>query len=728
MTVSAVDDDVTEGPHTGAVVHTASSTDSFYDGILVDGVTANVGDNDTAGVTITESGGDTEVVEGGATDTYHVLLTSQPTHEVHVTLTPDAQVGVSPSGPLVFTPDDWDSPQTVTVSAIDDAVKEGPHSAAVTHTAAGADSNYSGIGVDGVVVSVIDNDNRPPVAAEDTYFTDVDSSIWPSVLDNDDDANGDPLSAELDTDASHGKVLLDSDGSLEYTPEDGYFGYDSFPYTANDGELDSNVATVTINVVRPLGAIVSREIEGLDLSEGPIWMRLETSRPGILSAEATGNVQLELYDQWRTDPPVATSSLLSGDQRIDFVADAGGEIYCLKLSGVGDDVDLRLANLVEVTATEVTVHGTDEADTFEFDVSGSMTITINDMDYAFGANQITRTTFTGGSGYDQAVFRGGSGNETALLYDGYGTFKDGGRHETGAWSVDVAEVESITAHAGIGHRDEAFLYDSPGADRFEVWPFHAQLSGGDYTLETFDFAYNHGYATTRDGGQDLAILHDSDKNDKLKLYQPKPDQHFVKMYRGNYIFRAKMFETVQADFSDGNDLVRLFGSTGNDTLITQRDTSRMYGPGFDLTVTGYDDLLAYAGTGSDVVHFMDSPANDVVRAKAHKTMMWSGSYTDPDYKLTARRFDEVYGSAAGFAGDFDMAKLHDTAVDDRIEAEYLSGDVSRAALLKLSGSQLKMLYEVLSFDQVNSYRTTGNDTKDIAPGAEEFLKFREGWQ
>ncbi|MDI6891269.1 MAG: LamG domain-containing protein, partial [Thermodesulfovibrionales bacterium] len=43
-------------------------------------------DNDTAGVTITESAGSTDVTEGGATDTYDVVLTSQPAANVSIGL------------------------------------------------------------------------------------------------------------------------------------------------------------------------------------------------------------------------------------------------------------------------------------------------------------------------------------------------------------------------------------------------------------------------------------------------------------------------------------------------------------------------------------------------------------------------------------------------------------------------------------------------------------------
>ena len=75
--------------------------------------TGTILDNDTAGVQIVEVGG-TEVVEGGATDTYTIVLTSEPTHDVLIALDPDAQLGVDPLGPLTFTPANWHTAQTVT--------------------------------------------------------------------------------------------------------------------------------------------------------------------------------------------------------------------------------------------------------------------------------------------------------------------------------------------------------------------------------------------------------------------------------------------------------------------------------------------------------------------------------------------------------------------------------------------------------------------------------------
>jgi VCBS repeat-containing protein len=70
----------------------------------------------------------------------------------------------------------------------------------------------------------------------------------PGVLLNDTDPEGDPLTALLVSDVSNGTLTLNADGSFSYTPDADFTGTDSFTYKANDGELDSDPATVTIIV------------------------------------------------------------------------------------------------------------------------------------------------------------------------------------------------------------------------------------------------------------------------------------------------------------------------------------------------------------------------------------------------------------------------------------------------------------------------------------------------
>jgi len=110
-----------------------------------------------AGVLISQSDGSTNVTEGGATDSYTVVLTSQPSANVTVNISPDNQVSVDKPS-LTFTSSNWSTPQTVTVTAVDDSVVEGNHTGTITHSVSSTDANYNGISVDNVVAQITDND------------------------------------------------------------------------------------------------------------------------------------------------------------------------------------------------------------------------------------------------------------------------------------------------------------------------------------------------------------------------------------------------------------------------------------------------------------------------------------------------------------------------------------------------------------------------------------------
>lgn len=162
ITVSAVNDSVDEAAvHMGTLTHTVTSVDPDYNGLAVPNVTVNISDNDAAGVTITESGGTTAVSEAGPTnDTYTIVLATQPTMPVNITPTAcgGGQVTLAPAPPLVFNNVNWNVPQTVTVTAVNDSVAEGAHNCVITHAAASADANYNAIPVGSVTAAITDND------------------------------------------------------------------------------------------------------------------------------------------------------------------------------------------------------------------------------------------------------------------------------------------------------------------------------------------------------------------------------------------------------------------------------------------------------------------------------------------------------------------------------------------------------------------------------------------
>lgn len=136
------------------------------------------------------------------------------------------------AGTLTYTPDpNYFGPDSFTYDVIDEAEKV---------------SNLASVSI------MVTPENDAPVALSNLYSTDEDTALVvdaPGVLGNDTDVEDSSLTAILlDGPNFATSFTLNSDGSFSYTPIANFSGLDSFTYKANDGLLDSNVATVTINV------------------------------------------------------------------------------------------------------------------------------------------------------------------------------------------------------------------------------------------------------------------------------------------------------------------------------------------------------------------------------------------------------------------------------------------------------------------------------------------------
>ena len=156
----AIDDLTPEAtPHVGWVTHSATCSDARYNSIAIAGVPTFITDNDYPAVRVIPSGGSTLISEAGVADTYRVHLTRQPASDVTISINAGAQASVVSPGPtLTFTNSNWNLPQTVTVTAVNDAAVEGTHTDTITHSATSGDSLYNGIGVPAVTASITDND------------------------------------------------------------------------------------------------------------------------------------------------------------------------------------------------------------------------------------------------------------------------------------------------------------------------------------------------------------------------------------------------------------------------------------------------------------------------------------------------------------------------------------------------------------------------------------------
>ncbi|HJQ28688.1 MAG TPA: tandem-95 repeat protein, partial [Rubrobacter sp.] len=153
----------------------------------------------------------------------------------------------------------------------------------------------------GTVTITVNPVNDKPVAVNDSYSVDEDATLTRNaaggVLGNDTDIEGSGLTAILVSGPVHGTLTVNPDGSFTYTPDANYSGLDTFTYKANDGNDDSNVATVSITVNPANDAPVIDKVEygnptqggGVDggpVDEGsPATIKITASDPDTPASE-----------------------------------------------------------------------------------------------------------------------------------------------------------------------------------------------------------------------------------------------------------------------------------------------------------------------------------------------------------------------------------------------------------------------------------------------------------
>ncbi len=148
VTVSAGQDD--DAVADAAVTLTHSASGGGYDAVEIDLVEVTITEDDTAGVKVEPT---SLTVKEGSSGTYAVALETEPTDEVTITVSGMAGDVTVDKTSLKFTVDNWDTEQTVTVSAANDKDLE-DETVTLTHSASGGD--YSLVKIDSVQVTVED--------------------------------------------------------------------------------------------------------------------------------------------------------------------------------------------------------------------------------------------------------------------------------------------------------------------------------------------------------------------------------------------------------------------------------------------------------------------------------------------------------------------------------------------------------------------------------------------
>lgn len=160
VTVTAAQNATIETEQIYNIPVTSASSDTPFDDKFILPVQIRYYDDDSPGALVQYAGDVVSVREEGQTsDTYMIVLTSPPAGDVIVTPTyAETDIAITPAS-CVFTPSNYNVPQTFTVTAVDNIAARSPsvYLVSVNHTFSG-DSSYSVLAIDALRVKMYDND------------------------------------------------------------------------------------------------------------------------------------------------------------------------------------------------------------------------------------------------------------------------------------------------------------------------------------------------------------------------------------------------------------------------------------------------------------------------------------------------------------------------------------------------------------------------------------------
>ena len=198
------------------------------------------------------------------------------------------------------------------------------------------------------VLTAVFEETQPPVAVNDRYSTEEDVALEisaPGILGNDSDADGDALTGELVRLPLHGTVILDADGSFAYTPNLDFSGIDQFLYRVSDGELESAIAAVTIEVLAQSDAPAADDRHAETVINTPVEIILQGHDPDgdelryrIVDLPANG--ALSAADNQVTYTP--NTDFLGQDSFSYLVNDGTSDSNLATVSITVQDIDLAI--------------------------------------------------------------------------------------------------------------------------------------------------------------------------------------------------------------------------------------------------------------------------------------------------------------------------------------------------------------------------------------------------
>ena len=341
--ITLVDDGVDEADETIIILWQKSTSDEVTPVEI--NFTGTITDNDTAGVTLSKTL--LTVTEEDTTgDSYSVVLNSQPTADVVVTVAGHSGTDVTPTPTtLTFTPINWETVQPVTVTAGTDMdmVNE---TVSLTHSAASTDANYNGITIGGVAVSVHDDDTGNNLATGKPAIsgTAQEGETLTAAIGNIADTDG--LPATFPDDYAFQWLRVDADGMSNETD----IGADAVTYTpvaADVGkkvkvkvhftDADSNPETLASNAYPSSGTITAGTLPVLSISGITVDEDAGTATLTVeLTPASTGTVTVDYATRDQVGGATAGDDYTATSGTLTFTAGQTSKTFTVQITD--DDI------------------------------------------------------------------------------------------------------------------------------------------------------------------------------------------------------------------------------------------------------------------------------------------------------------------------------------------------------------------------------------------------------
>lgn len=256
--------------------------------------------------------------------------------------------------------------------------------------------------------------NRAPIVSGNSLITNENTPVTATLVATDPD--GDTLGYSIVTPPTQGEVIIDDilTGTYTYTPNMGATGTDRFTFKANDGTLDSNMATVTVTINsagETSGTVNVRIASGADDAEEHIDGNIEL---------ASSDLEL-VYDSY--------TGMAAGNQKIGlrFTGVAIPQGATIDKAYIQFKVDEKTATATNLTLTGQAIDNAPAFSTAAYDIS-SRAVTASYINWmpamwsTVGVAGVEQRTPELKAVIQEIVDRGGwvNGNALALMITGTG--------------------------------------------------------------------------------------------------------------------------------------------------------------------------------------------------------------------------------------------------------------------------------------------------------------------